>query len=109
MIHLAVNLFLFVVFTFVALGLFITVVITRVIQGIFYAFGQLTRVIGLGHRYQMPPVFTRRCSRFRCGARNPIEANYCRRCGSPLPRAYARAQADPSAARSKWVSSSVSL
>jgi ribosomal protein L40E len=106
MIHLAVNLFLFVVLTFMALGLFITVVVARVIRGVFYAFGRLT---GLGHRYQMPPVFTRRCSRFRCGARNPTEANYCRRCGSPLPRAYARAQPDPSGARSKWVSSSVSL
>jgi hypothetical protein len=30
---------------------------------------------------------TCRCSRLRCGAYNPIEANFCRRCGSAMRRA----------------------
>lgn len=106
MIHLAVNFFVFIFVAIGAFGLFVAYLIGQICRGIFLAFSRLT---GTGNRYRIPPMHTRRCSRLRCGARNPAEANYCRRCGSPLGRPFARTQPDRQAANRKWVSSSVSL
>jgi len=53
-----------------------------IVRGIIRGVG---RLIGLGGRRS--PSYSRLCTRLRCGADNPPQARFCRRCGSPLLQA----------------------
>jgi ribosomal protein L40E len=106
MFHLLFNLLVFVALSIMAFGLFCAFLIGRIFRGIFAIFSRLT---GVKYQYRMPQINAKRCMHLRCGARNPPEANYCRRCGSPLPRPFTQTAASAQPAGRKWVNSSVSL
>jgi ribosomal protein L40E len=52
------------------------------VRGVFRGIGRL-----IGFTAQRAPLRASVCSRLRCGADNPPQARFCRRCGLPLIRA----------------------
>jgi ribosomal protein L40E len=52
-----------------------------VVRGVFRGLGRLIGFVG-----DRAPTQKRICPRLRCGADNPVQARFCRRCGSLLAR-----------------------
>ncbi|MGD0768157.1 MAG: zinc-ribbon domain-containing protein [Tepidisphaeraceae bacterium] len=99
--------------------MFLLVVLLVVGWALFFAWviGQICRVLwlgvsrmtGLGSRSHAAQLGTLPCSRFRCGATNPPQANFCRRCGSPLLRPAPQRQTGRPADSERWASRPISL
>jgi ribosomal protein L40E len=56
-------------------------VVMVVVRGVFRGIGRLIGFVG-----ERAPGQNQTCSRLRCGADNPMQARFCRRCGSLLAR-----------------------
>jgi ribosomal protein L40E len=109
--HLALNMVAFLMVLVVGWVLFFCWVIAFVFRTLFSVLRGFLRPRSRNWTFPRSAATAQRCPGLRCGATNPPAANFCRRCGSPMNRAYA---ARPSATagarnRSRWVSSQVSL
>jgi ribosomal protein L40E len=83
MAHFAVHIFVVVVVLVVGWALFFAWLIGTIFHQLWLGFSRLT---GIGPRRRLAQTAARNCPRVRCGAINPPEANFCRRCGSPMIR-----------------------
>ena len=106
MTHFAIHIFVLFAVLFVGWMLFFVWVIGQILRGLWLGVSRLT---GLGNHRRTARLNTRLCSRFRCGAMNPVQANFCRRCGSPLIRPAVRRQVDRPAESGQWASPPISL
>jgi hypothetical protein len=55
--------------------------------------GIIRSVGGLFIRRQRISPLEMQCTRMRCGASNPVNAQFCRRCGAPMMQAHNRRMA----------------
>jgi hypothetical protein len=82
-----VQIFLFVGLFFLGWMVFLVWIVASVFRGIFRS------VSGLINRRPKLIGTEMQCTRMRCGASNPINAQFCRRCGSPMMQAHNRPMA----------------
>ncbi|MGD0389114.1 MAG: hypothetical protein ABSC42_09185 [Tepidisphaeraceae bacterium] len=105
MAHFAIHIFVLIVVLAVGWALFFAWVIGVVFRGLWFGISRLT---GIGSHRRAAQLKTRQCSRFRCGATNPAQANFCRRCGSSLIRPAVRRQTGRGADSGRWASPPIS-
>ncbi|MGD0140352.1 MAG: hypothetical protein ABSD28_15895 [Tepidisphaeraceae bacterium] len=106
MAHFAIHIFALIVVLAVGWALFFAWVIGQIFRGLWLGVSRLT---GVGNQRQTAQPGARQCGRFRCGAMNPPQANFCRRCGSSLIQPAARRQAGRPADSERWASPPISL
>jgi ribosomal protein L40E len=106
MTHFAIHMFVLIAVLVVGWALFFVWVIGQILRGLWFGVRRLT---GIGGHRGAAQVKTRQCSRFRCGATNPSQANFCRRCGSSLIRPAVRPQTGRPADSQRWASPPISL
>jgi ribosomal protein L40E len=80
MIAGVLHIFAFLIIVAITLLVFVAWVIGMVVRTFVGAIRSI-----FGHS-RPPQISQRQCSRLRCGAPNPLQANYCRRCGTQLVR-----------------------
>lgn len=90
MVHVAVHIFAFFAFLAVGWTLFFAWIVGLICRTLWLGFSRLT-----GRPMPRPvtaKVTSRVCTRLRCRASNPPQANFCRRCGAGLTPAPVRRQ-----------------
>jgi hypothetical protein len=104
--HLAIN--IFVIFALLAAGwvMFFAWLIGTIIRGVCHG---VSRITGTQKRVEAALPGQVRCRRVRCRAMNPPQANFCRRCGSPLTFPATQRQTYKPTSDERWASSPISL
>jgi hypothetical protein len=106
--HIAFNIFAFVLVLAFGWMLFVVWLFGVIFRGIWRGFSGLFGTTSPS-RPRTVGSDARRCPGYRCGAANPLSANFCRRCGSPMNYPLPRTQPRNSTATGRWASSPISL
>jgi ribosomal protein L40E len=96
----AIHIFGFVLILIMGWVVFILWLIGQIFRGIFWGISGILRG---GRRSMAPRSEFRRCTRLRCSAQNPAQANFCRRCGASLSPRVKSVRWAANSARSRFV------